>query len=73
MPESTNGFGSGFAVLPEEHVLNITDGMHRYEAVEIALSRLNGRDQRDVLMSDGIPVMITVEADAEQVHPSNCQ
>lgn len=69
IPEGTNtGFTSGFAVLPEEQVLNLTDGMHRYVAIQNALSQLNGQHERDKLMSDGIPVMITVESSASQVH-----
>ena len=69
IPEGTNaGFTSGFAVLPEEQVLNITDGMHRFVAIQNALNQLNGQNERDKLMSDGIPVMITVESNAEQIH-----
>ncbi|NQW21831.1 MAG: DGQHR domain-containing protein [SAR202 cluster bacterium] len=62
------GFSSGFAVLPQEQELNITDGMHRFLAIQETLNRLRGTDAGDRLMADGIPVMITVESDGEQVH-----
>jgi len=64
----SSGMSSGFAVLPEEQVLNVTDGMHRYLAIQDAGNRLRGSDAGNKLLSDGIPVMITVESNGEQVH-----
>ena len=62
------GMKSGFAVLPEEQVLNITDGMHRFLAIQEVINRLRGTDAGDKFMSDGVAVMITVESNTEQVH-----
>ena len=65
---ASSGLSSGFAVLPEEQVLNVTDGMHRFLAVQDAGNRLRGSDEGNKLLSDAIPVMITVESNGEQVH-----
>lgn len=62
------GMISGHAVLPEEQVLNITDGMHRFLAIQEVVNDLKGTNVGDKFMNDGIPVMITVESDVVQVH-----
>ena len=62
------GMSYGFAVLPEEQVLNITDGMHRFLAIQDVVDRTRGTDAGDKFMNDGIPVMITVESNISQVH-----
>ena len=63
-----SGMNSGFAVLPEEQVLNITDGMHRFLAIQQVVNGLRGTDSGDNFMNDGVSVMITVESDIGQVH-----
>ena len=62
------GMVMGWAVLPEEQVLNITDGMHRFLATPDVLQKTQGAAQCENFMNDCVPVRITVEADTNQVH-----
>jgi len=46
------GMVMGWAVLPEEQVLNITDGMHRFLATPDVLQKTQGAAQCENFMND---------------------
>ena len=60
--------GSGFAVLPDETALYITDGQHRFRGIQEVARKTRGTPQGSTLMNTGIPFMMTIESDVNQVH-----
>ena len=68
VPKQAGSTGSGYAVLPDETSIYITDGQHRYRGLQEAARklRLTGLDQ--ALMNTGVPFMMTIESDDQQVH-----
>lgn len=54
-------------VIPMSAKLSVTDGGHRQAAIIEALRRMQA-EQRDEFEKDSVSVMITLEADREQVH-----
>ncbi len=59
---------TGWAVLPEEQCLYITDGQHRFHAMLNVIDKLRGSELGSKFMNDGVPVMVTVNSDMSQVH-----
>ena len=59
---------TGYAVFPDEASVHITDGQHRYLAIRQAVDDLRGTSDGDNFMRVGVPFMMTVESDLNQVH-----
>lgn len=59
---------TGYAVLPYETSIFITDGQHRYLGIKEAIEKTRGTENGSEFMNTGIPFMMTIEADNMQVH-----
>ena len=59
---------SGYAVLPDETKILITDGQHRFAGLKRAADVHRGTSIGDEIMNIGIPFMMTVEEEMIQVH-----
>ena len=59
---------SGYAVLPDETKILITDGQHRFAGLRQAAAIHRGTSIGDEIMNMGIPFMMTVEEATIQVH-----
>ena len=59
---------TGYAVLPDEAAIYITDGQHRFLAIKNVYDELRGTAAGDRFANDSIPFMMTIENDTEQVH-----
>ena len=61
---------TGFVVLPPRQSIRITDGQHRFQAIVDTISdlRREGVQAVDEFENDGVPLVITWEADEDQVH-----
>lgn len=59
---------SGYAVLPDEAAVHITDGQHRYLAIRHVFEQLRGTTVGERFVDDSVPVMMTIESDRDQVH-----
>ncbi len=59
---------TGYAVLPDEAAIKITDGQHRFVAISRVLDNLRGTPEGERFLRDSVPVMMTIESNAEQVH-----
>ncbi len=57
----------GYMVVPYTIKFSITDGQHRKKALDDLYKELSA-EQYDALKDDGIPVMITIENDTDQIH-----
>jgi DNA sulfur modification protein DndB len=57
----------GFMIVPYTIKFSVTDGQHRKKALDDLFKELNS-DEYDILKDDGIPVMITIENDIDQIH-----
>lgn len=68
LPEGDYTPTTGFAVLPDEAAIYITDGQHRYLAIREVVNRLRGTPAGEKFMRTGVPVMMTIENDLGQVH-----
>lgn len=68
IPRGMAGPLSGWAVLPEDQRITVTDGQHRFLAIQRVRDKLLGTEAGDRFLSDGITVMITLSSDLEQVH-----
>jgi DGQHR domain-containing protein len=62
------GMYTGYAVLPEEQAIFITDGQHRFLAMQKVTEELKGTAAGNKFLNDGVPVMITIEEKTSQVH-----
>ena len=67
VPESDSPINSGYMILPNENSILITDGQHRFLAINDVISRLNPSDASG-FDGDSIPVMLTLSSDLSQVH-----
>ena len=68
VPEGHYTPTTGYAVFPDEASVHITDGQHRYLAIRQAVDDLRGTPNGDNFMRVGVPFMMTVESDLNQVH-----
>ena len=68
MPEGRKGENSGYAVLPDEMSIHITDGQHRFIGIKEVVEKTRGTPHGEDLMNTGVPFMMTIEADTNQVH-----
>ena len=68
VPEGSYTPTTGYAVFPDEASVHITDGQHRYLAIRQAVDDLRGTPNGDNFMRVGVPFMMTVESDLNQVH-----
>ena len=68
VPEGHYTPTTGYAVFPDEASVHITDGQHRYLAIRQAVDELRGTPNGDSFMRVGVPFMMTVESDLNQVH-----
>ena len=59
---------TGYAIFPDEAAVHITDGQHRYLAIRQVVDELRGTATGDEFMRAGVPVMMTIESDLNQVH-----
>ena len=59
---------SGYAVLPDETKILITDGQHRFAGLKQAADIHRGTSIGNEIMNMGIPFMMTVEEERIQVH-----
>ena len=59
---------TGYAVFPDEASVHITDGQHRYLAIRQVVNDLRGTPNGDNFMRAGVPFMMTIESDLNQVH-----
>lgn len=57
----------GFMVVPYTVKFSVTDGQHRKRALDELFKELSPEDY-DILKEDGIPVMITIENNTDQIH-----
>lgn len=55
-------------MFPDEASAHITDGQHRYLAIRQVVQELRGTPAGDKFMQAGVPFMMTVECDLNQVH-----
>ena len=58
---------SGYMILPEENSIQITDGQHRFLAINEAMSRLSPQEAAK-FANDSVPVMMTLSEELAQVH-----
>ena len=66
VPEETGT--TGYAVLPDETSIFITDGQHRFRGLEEAAGKLRGTGLDEILLNTGIPFMMTMDSADHQVH-----
>ncbi len=66
---SANGkTNSGYAVLPDETKIHITDGQHRFQGIKQVVESTKGTPQGEVIAETAVPFLMTIEADINQVH-----
>ena len=68
VPEGDYTPTTGYAVFPDEASVHITDGQHRYLAIRKVVDELRGTPEGDSFMRAGVPFMMTIESDLNQVH-----
>ena len=68
VPEGDYTPTTGYAVFPDEASVHITDGQHRYLAIRQVVDELRGTPEGDNFMRTGVPFMMTIESDLNQVH-----
>ncbi len=68
VPEGEYTPTTGFSVFPDEAAVHITDGQHRYLAIQQVVNQLRGSPAGEKFMRAGVPVMMTIESDLSQVH-----
>lgn len=67
-PLSNNFTQVGYLVVSlDDKSLIVTDGQHRLEGLKKAINELEGED-KELLKSDGLPIMFSFESDMNQVH-----
>ena len=68
VPDGDYSPTTGYAIFPDEAAVHITDGQHRYLAIRQVVDELRGTSRGDEFMRTGVPVMLTIESDLNQVH-----
>lgn len=67
-PKGATGPVTGWAVLPDEQRISVTDGQHRYLALKKVADELRGTEEGVEFLSNGVAVMITLSDSPDQVH-----
>ena len=68
IPASDARTNSGYAVLPDETKIHITDGQHRFNGIKQVIESTRGTSLGEIIAETGVPFMMTIEADIDQVH-----
>ena len=68
VPDGHEATNSGYAVLPDEMSIHITDGQHRFIGIKKVAEDTRGTPHGDRFMNTGVPFMMTIEANTNQVH-----
>lgn len=68
VPDNQSHINTGYAVLPDETSIHITDGQHRFLGIEKVANDTRGTPQGEIFMTSSIPFLMTIEADTNQVH-----
>ena len=68
VPDGQTSISTGYAVLPEETSIHITDGQHRFLGIEKVANDTWGTSQGEIFMNSSVPFLMTIEADTDQVH-----
>ena len=68
VPDGDYSPTTGYAIFPDEAAVHITDGQHRYLAIRQVVDELRGTSRGDEFMRTGVPAMMTIESDLNQVH-----
>ena len=59
---------TGYAILPDEASIFITDGQHRFRGLQEVVEKTKGTEHGVAFMNTGIPFMMTLESEKNQVH-----
>lgn len=68
VPDNQSHINTGYAVLPDETSIHITDGQHRFLGINKVAHDTRGTPQGEIFMTSSIPFLMTIEADTNQVH-----
>ena len=68
VPDGEHTLMNGYAILPDEVAIHITDGQHRFLAIKEVMDSLHGTLEGDEFARMGIPFMMTIESDLRQTH-----
>ena len=68
VPDSQSSINTGYAVLPDETSIHITDGQHRFLGIDKVANDTRGTPQGEIFMTSSVPFLMTIEADTNQVH-----
>ena len=68
VPDSQSSINTGYAVLPDETSVYITDGQHRFLGINKVVDDTRGTPQGEIFMASSVPFLMTIEADTNQVH-----
>ncbi len=68
VPKGTTTPVTGWAILPEDQFIMITDGQHRFLALRKVHEMLRGTEEGSRFLGDGLAVMVTISERAEQIH-----
>lgn len=68
VPKGRTGPITGWGILPDEQNLLITDGQHRFMAIQSIREEITGSDMADQFLNAGVAVMITLSDNIEEVH-----
>ena len=68
VPDTDPNMSSGYMILPDETSMYITDGQHRFIAIDKVANDLRGTPQGSEFMNTGVLTMMTIENDVSQVH-----
>lgn len=68
VPKGMSGPVTGYAILPDEQQLFITDGQHRFLALMKVRDELIGTEEGNNFLNNGIAIMVTLSPDMDQIH-----
>jgi len=68
VPKGTATPVTGWAILPEDQFIMITDGQHRFLALRKVYETLRGTEEGSRFLGDGLAVMLTISERTEQIH-----
>ena len=68
VPDGQSTINTGYAILPDETSIHITDGQHRFLGIDKVATDTRGTPQGETFMSNSVPFLMTIESDTSQVH-----
>ena len=68
VPQGDSEIKSGFAILPDETGVLITDGQHRFLAIEQVANDKVGTTEGNEFMNASVPIMMTIGSQPNQMH-----